>query len=94
MATNQVFHNLDEDLAEYFEFQLLGKRYKFRYMTVDEIETMYKIEQDDAKVKEFLRPFITKVDEDAPDIFEIYRTMPINRWRKFIEMVKHELRVA
>ncbi len=83
-------HVLDQDIAEYFTFSIRGHEYRFRYLTMPEIEKMKELEDDDAKSRAFLFSFISKVKEDSPDFEEIQKTMLAPHWLRFHAMIKAE----
>lgn len=85
----QKMHNLD-DVSEYFDFIVKGHTYRFRQMTMEEIEKLKELENDEKKVTKYIFTFISKVSEDAPDFAVIAKKMLASQWRKFIEMLKTE----
>lgn len=84
-------HNLDE-VQQYFEFIANGHTYRFRYMTVEEAEEMQKLSEDDAKVRDFLYSFISKVDETAPDFSDVAKKMITPQWIRFRKMIETEFK--
>lgn len=85
----QKMHNLD-DVAEYFDFILKGNTYRFRQMTMEEIEKLKEIEGDEKKTMSYLFTFISKVTENAPEFATIAKKMVAPQWKKFVEMLKTE----
>lgn len=83
-------HNLDEAFAEYFEFILKGKKYKFRYMTTEEVEHLQSFDKQEDKAQAYIYSFIEKVDADAPDFAEVAKKMPIPQYKKFLKMITAE----
>ena len=83
-------HNLDIDVAEYFEFIIKGHSYRFRHLNTEEVESMKSFESDEEKTKDYLFNFISKVNDDAPDFKEVAKKMITPQWVKFREMIKAE----
>lgn len=87
-------HNLDEDVSEYFEFILFGKKYKFRYMTSDELTELKDIGDkkgsSEKEVLSYIYKFIGKGEEAAPDFVEVSSKMTIAHLKKFLIMVRTE----
>lgn len=84
-------YDLDQDIAEYFEFKIQGNLYRFRYLTAEEMEKVgTALEKDPKKLNEFFQSFITKVDEKSPDFSEISKKMLMPQLVKFNEMIKAE----
>ena len=86
----QKMHNLDENVNEYFDFQVKGFTYRFRHMTMEEIEKMKEYENDEQKTRQYLFNFISKVDETSPDFIETSKLMTVPHWIAFREMIKAE----
>lgn len=86
---NQI-HNLDESIKESFDFILKGHQYRFRQMTMEELEQFSKLEGNEQEAKQFLYNFVTKVDQSSPDFSEIATQMYIPQWKRFTEMLKTE----
>lgn len=83
-------HVLDKDVAEYFTFSIRGHEYRFRYLTMPELEKMKEIESDEAKSRAYLFSFISKVNESSPDFEEVQKTMLAPHWLRFRDMIKAE----
>ena len=102
----QDLHNLDDDVTEHFEFVLKGKRYKMRYPTTEETEQSRdkiktlkkKYEKDVDKsiqavedfYQEWMYSFISKVDEDAPDIKTALLKSNVKLVKNFSSMIESE----
>ena len=84
-------HNLDE-VSQYFEFVVGGNTYHFRYMTVEEAEKMQEMSGDEAKIRDYLYSFISKVDTTAPEFAEIAKKMITPQWIRFRTMVETEFK--
>ena len=84
-----AIHNLDDQVQEYFDFTVLGNKYRFRHMTTDEVDEWSKL-SDPQKSKEYLFKFIDKVDQNSPDFSEISKKMITPHWLHFNAMVKVE----
>ncbi len=84
-------HNLDENIAEHFEFIIKGHNYKFRQPNTEEIKEIQKSSDDKDFGNENLYPFISKVNEDSPDFSETAKQMTMPYWHKFNAMVLTEL---
>lgn len=85
-----TMHNLDAEVNEYFDFVVKGHTYRFRHLTMEEIEKMKEYEADEKKSREYLFKFITKQDEASPDFQEVSKQMIAPHWIKFREMIKAE----
>lgn len=83
-------HNLDQDVNEYFEFTVKGHLYRFRHLTMSEIEKMKEFENDETKSRQYLFTFISKVNETSPDFEEVSRQMIAPHWLRFKEMITAE----
>lgn len=88
MATQ--IHNLDEGISEYFEFILFGKKYRFRYMTSEEIEELRNIGDDGNKTQEYFYKFVSAIDDDAPKIQDVSKKMTVPHLLAFQKMIKQE----
>lgn len=86
----QQIHNLDDSVVEYFEFIVKGHNYRFRHMTMEELEQLKAVESDEKKSKEYLYSFITKVNETSPDFPEIAKKMITPQWVRFRKMIQTE----
>lgn len=86
----QKVYNLNESVAEFFEFEVNGHHYRFRHMNTEELEELQKIEKDDKKSKEFMFSFIDKVDQSSPDFPEVAKKMIAPQWVRFREMIQTE----
>lgn len=86
----QKMHNLDSEVNEYFEFTVKGHNYRFRHLTMEEIEKMKEFETDEKKSREYLFGFISKVDETSPEFAEVSKQMIAPHWIRFREMIKAE----
>lgn len=86
----QKMHNLDDGVNEYFDFTVKGHTFRFRHMTMDEIEKMKEFENDEKKSREYLFGFISKVDETSPEFVEVSKQMTAPHWIRFREMIKAE----
>jgi hypothetical protein len=89
----QLPHNLDENVTEYFEFVVLGHKYKFKHLTTEELEELTRIDKDpqnDTKLKDFLYKFISKTEDTSPEFSEVAKKMLVPHWTKFKEMIKAE----
>lgn len=96
MGNHNHTFNLDDGAVEYFEFTLFGKKYKFRYPNTEEFEIISKLKEneDDKGLQDFLYPFITPIDDDAPDFKEAEKKMLPPHLRNFNEMVMEEFRAT
>lgn len=83
-------HNLDDGVSEHFEFILGGFKYKMRYPTSEELATIAKYRSKE-KAGEKTFEFISPVDDKAPPISELVQQIPVNKFRKFMEMVRQEV---
>lgn len=93
--SNQVY-NFD-DVSEYFDFILFGKKYRFKHLTSAEFQELQKLEneakEDATKTdafNDYVYSFITKVDEDAPDFKEVQKKMIFPQLKAFWNMIKTE----
>lgn len=84
-------HNLD-DVQQYFEFVVNSHKYRFRYMTVEEAETMQNMSNDEAKLRDFLYSFISKVDEASPNFEDVAKKMITPQWIRFRKMIETEFK--
>lgn len=95
--TDKIY-NLDENVAEYFEFSVFGQVYKFRQPNSEEMEKMKSISEDEKKSKEerskeadeYLWSFITPKEEDAKPFSEVAKTMIAPQLRNFKKMIESE----
>lgn len=85
-----TMHNLDSEVNEYFDFTVKGHTYRFKHMTMEEIEKMKEYEADEKKSREYLFKFITRLDETSPTFEEVAKQMIAPHWIKFREMIKAE----
>lgn len=83
-------HNLDSEVNEYFDFTVKGHTYRFRHMTMSEIEKMKEFENDEVKSRKYLFKFISKVNESSPSFEEVSKQMIAPHWIKFRDMIKAE----
>lgn len=79
--------NLDQDIAEYFEFELKGNVYRMRYPTVEEFDEMRANSGDEQKTRQLVLKIIETVSEGAPSILELYKTLPINKWTRLVKLI-------
>jgi hypothetical protein len=82
---NHVY-NLDENIEEYFEFIILGHKYRFRYPSTEEM-----FELKDAKDETLFERFITKVEENSPEFSETSKKMISPHWLAFKEMIYQQI---
>lgn len=83
-------YNLNENVAEYFEFEVNGHAYQMRYPTTEEVLEVQKLEKDEKKQTEWLYTFITPVKADSPDIKEVMAKVNVKVLQNFSEMIKTE----
>jgi hypothetical protein len=88
-----MVHNLDSNVAEYFEFTIRGFMYKFRHLTMDEIaklKELSSIENADNQMQEYLFTFIEPVNADTPPFSETSKKMLVPHWNAFNVMIRSE----
>lgn len=90
VTTTAPIHDLDKDVAEYFEFVVEGYHYKFRQMNTEEMEKLKDVQDDDKKSKEYLFTFITPVDPSSPAFPDLAKKIIAPKWAKFREMMQVE----
>lgn len=83
-------HNLDEQIVEYFDFILKGHTYRFRHLTIEELEKVQELKDNEKELRLYLFQFIDKVNPESPDFPEIAKKMIAPQWMKFAEMLKAE----
>lgn len=83
-------YNLDENIAEYFEFIVGGNTYKMKYPTTDELEVIQKI-KDQTKQGEAMLDFISVVTEGAPDILTAMKDKNVQVTKRFRDMIAAEI---
>jgi len=89
-------YNLNDNVAESFEFILGGFTYKMKYPTVEETEAVQAVlqeaekSQDTSKVLEQMYQFISSDNKEAPAIGDILKKQSIKVIQNFNEMIKTE----
>lgn len=83
---DQKVYNLDEGVNEYFEFSVRGHVYKFRYMTVEEIEKMQTLTNNN-DIMDYVFTFISKVDEKSPEFATIAKKFTPPQLKNFKDMI-------
>lgn len=89
-------YNLNDNVAESFEFILGGFTYKMKYPTVEETEAVQAVLQeaekskDTSKVLEQMYQFISSDNKEAPAIGDILKKQSIKVIQNFNEMIKTE----
>lgn len=81
-------HNLDEDVAEYFEFVLKGITYQMRYPTANEISDIAN-EKDTNKQMDQMYAFIEPTKE-GPPIKKVIGESNVKIIQRFNKMVTDE----
>lgn len=89
---NDKIYNLDESVVEYFEFSVGGHAYKFRHMTIEELESMTKVDSDYTKFIEYLNKFIEKKEPESPDFTDAAKKFTTQHWLAFRKMLDVEIR--
>lgn len=85
-------YNLDVD-SDHFDFTVNNHLYRFKHMTMADLNDMDKLRDQEQELGKFFSQFITKVNDDSPDFEEISKTFIVPNWRKFHEMVRAEFSV-
>lgn len=86
---NEALFDLDKDVREFVEFTLKGKKYRLQELTTEQVEELSKKSSEpDVNVYQLWSPYITKVDEDAPEFSEVSRKMTMGNWANFNKMIK------
>jgi hypothetical protein len=88
---NNDIVNLDEGLAEYFEYQLGGFVYRVRYPTVEETDRIRSTAVNEDETRELLFKLITPIDSAAPAMSEVVKKMPVNKWNKFLNLIMERM---
>lgn len=88
---NDRKYNLDENVAEYFDFVVEGHEYRFRHLTTEELDGFRKVSDDEQKGMEYLYQFISKTHDDSPDFTETAKKMIAPKWVKFRKMILTEM---
>lgn len=86
-------HDLNEGVADDFEFQLMGFTYKCRYPTTEEIKKSQADIEDtekDSKLTSWLYSLISKVSTDAPDIEDALGKSNLKVLKNFNIMITSE----
>ena len=83
--------NLDEGLAEYFEFKMGGFTYRVRYPTVEETDKIRSIATNEEQTRELLFKLITPIEAEAPKMIDVYKSMPVNKWNKFLNLIMEKM---
>lgn len=87
-------YNLDDSVTEYFEFMVLGIKYKFKYMTTEEVEKIQEFakNKEDKKIKEYMMEFIENVVPSQPSFEKTSKKMLTSHWKNFNEMIVAEFK--
>lgn len=84
-------YDLDDSVAEYFEFKLKGHLYKFTHPTTEEMMVWKDAGTDEEKALEEMSKFITRKDESAPEFKDVYKQMIAPNRKLFTQMITSEL---
>ena len=87
-------YNLNENVDEYFDFQINGNIYRMRYPTSEEIRKAQPVETTEAlnegNITGWLHALITPQTEDAQDIEVALQNSNIKVIKNFNHMVASE----
>lgn len=86
-------HNLDESVAEHFDFIVKGHTYRFRHLNTEEFKQLMKLEEKDdseTSIAEFFKQFIAPISKDAPSFDDVYKKMTLPHLRRFTQMIREE----
>lgn len=81
-------YNLDENVSEYFEFQMGGGKYKMKYPTTEDVKEFQ--DKDESKVEKKLLSLIESV-EGSPDFTVVYNKANVQTMRNFNKMMMKEI---
>lgn len=91
---SEIKHNLDEGYNEYVHFILKGNEYRLRLMTVEELEKLSQVDENDySAVIGFYATFVEAVTEGAKPFADIWRKMSIGQMKLFGDMIKEQVGV-
>lgn len=86
-------YNLNDNVNESFDFELGGSKYTMRYPTLEEIEKLQKILENNPdnndKMMEFMYSYISEQDGASP-IQKVLPKQNIRVIKNFTEMIKSE----
>lgn len=94
-------YNLNDNVEDSFEFQVDGHRYRMRYPTMEELETIQDAAREqtekvkngetvnDSEVTDMVYAYISSVD-DAPPISGVIKKQSVRVIRNFQKMFKTE----
>jgi hypothetical protein len=83
-------YNLDEQVAESFEFTLGGQVYSMKYPTTEEVEEARKLKEGSDEQEAWLYSFITPKDPTALPIREAMAKMNVKILGRFKKMIQAE----
>lgn len=98
-------YNLNDNVNDYFEFEVGGYTYKMLYPTMEQVEKLQALiteseekkasgeKTDDQAITEWMYDFITPLDADSPSISEIMGKQNIRVMRNFNTMFITEFSV-
>lgn len=92
----KMSYNLNDNVNDSFDFELGGKKYTMTYPTLEDIDKLQKIIQDNPddndKMMEFLYSYITS--KDGEDIKNVLPKQNIRVIQNFTKMVKTEFDIG
>jgi hypothetical protein len=83
-------YNLDEQVAENFQFILGGFTYVMRYPTTEEIQKGGELKDGSPEQQDWLYSFISCEDPKAPKIKEVMKKINVKKLQMFTKMITTE----